>query len=148
MKQGIYILKMKRTAYCKIFFILVFCTQQAIACLYPPTTIGSYYAGTLRPGCVITFTGALSHGNGDLPYSTAPRWEWDFDYNGTFAPDVNTTSAYTTWTYSQPGTYTVAVRYYDCKGWAGNLYTFQITIASLKRFYPATQQRDFVSIDN
>jgi len=110
--------------------------QQVWACLYPPTTIGSYYSGTLKVGNIITFTGALSHGNGDLPYYAAPRWEWYFDYaNRNTSPDVNTTSAYPTWTYSQPGTYTVAVRYYDCKGWAGNLYTFQIVITEFKRFY-------------
>ncbi len=109
--------------------------QQAIGCLYYPTTIGAYYSGTLEHGCVITFTGASSHGKGDLPYYTTPRWEWDFDYNGTFTLDVSTTSPYPTWTYSTPRTYTVAVKYYDCKGWGGNVYTFQIVIKGLKRYY-------------
>jgi RHS repeat-associated protein len=105
------------------------------ACPTIPISRGAYYSGTKLPGCTIVFTGAGSYDTDSYFGINTLRWKWDFDYNGTFTIDVNTTSAYPTWTYSQAGTYTVAVQFIDDDGQCGAIYTFQITISGLKRLY-------------
>ncbi|MGA3287867.1 MAG: PKD domain-containing protein, partial [Bacteroidota bacterium] len=102
---------------------IVFNIQQALACYYPPTSIGYLCDGCLV-GEQIVFSGDLSHGNGDLPYLQDPQWIWDF------GDGSSGSGPYPEHTYTQAGTYTVSLVYYDCKGWAGNLCTFQITIDS------------------
>jgi RHS repeat-associated protein len=62
-------------------------------------------------------------------------WQWWFDYHGPSSPNVNTANTSTTWTYTQPGTYTVAVLYTDDDCQQGDTFKFPITIIQLKRFY-------------
>ena len=118
--------------------ILSLCIAAAPAMAHKlaPTTVGAYYAGTKKPGNPITFTGGGSYDNDDqTDYDERPRWEWDFDYRGTFTADMNTRSWLANWTYAVPGTYTVAVKYFDDDGQEGNLHTFTILITDLKRLY-------------
>ena len=99
--------------------ILSLCIAAAPAMAHKlaPTTVGAYYAGTKKPGNPITFTGGGSYDNDDqTDYDERPRWEWDFDYRGTFTADMNTRSWLANWTYAVPGTYTVAVKYFDDDG--------------------------------
>jgi RHS repeat-associated protein len=105
------------------------------ACPTIPISRGAYYSGTKLPGCSIVFTGAGSYDTDSYFGINTLRWRWDFDYNGTFTIDITTTNAYPTWTYSQAGTYTVAVQFIDDDGQCGAIYTFQITISGLKRLY-------------
>ncbi|MGB2869835.1 MAG: RHS repeat-associated core domain-containing protein [Bacteroidota bacterium] len=117
--------------------LVLFASQGLTSCPVTPTTVGSYLAGLRVTGNPLTFNGTLSHDNDGIYSGYTPRWRWDFDYQGTFTEDLNTTSGYPSWTYSVPGTYTVAVIYYDNDNQQGNLYTFQVTISQtqLKRYY-------------
>jgi len=104
-----------------------------------PSSFGAYSSGTLKAGQMVNFTGAGSHDNdAQDDFGETPYWIWDFQYDGTTFVDRATTyeGQLAQWTYSQPGTYTIAVIYTDDDGQQGNTCTFQVTIApSLRRYY-------------
>ena len=102
-----------------------------------PTSTGSYFSGTKSVGSTILFTGSSSHDNDSQTLNYTPKWEWDFDYAGTFHPGSPTTSSTVTHVYQSAGVKTIAVRYTDNDNQAGNIYTFQVTISGINRYYYA-----------
>lgn len=111
-----------------------------------PTSHGRYVSGTLSPGQLITFSGSLSHDNDIINELCAPRYEWDFIFNGTFSANISTTSATVNYTYPNAGLFTVAMKYYDNDCQAGNIYTFTIEIVGLTRYYYIKDQLGSVRI--
>ena len=105
--------------------------------IYKQRSGGSYYSGTKSVGSTILFTGSSSHDNDSQTLNYTPKWEWDFDYAGTFHPGSPTTSSTTTHVYQSAGVKTIAVRYTDNDNQAGNIYTFQVTISGINRYYYA-----------
>src|ERR1043166_3086393 len=75
-----------------------------------PVCSGNYYSGTKTTGSLITFAGWNSYDADGCSNGCTPMWQWWFDYHGPSSPNVNTANTSTTWTYTQPGTYTVADR--------------------------------------
>ncbi len=119
------------------FSIVVCVVGQAISCPQTPTTYGTYTLGLYQPYQQIMFDASGSHDNDYLNLGSPEKWSWKFDYRGSWTSlDINHgTSKYPIWSYSQPGTYTVAVMYHDNDGQDGNLFTFTIIIGELKRSY-------------
>jgi RHS repeat-associated protein len=107
----------------------------------PPTTVATYTPGQYvyqAPGIwVILFDGSRSHDNDGISGGQTPKWVWDFNYSGNFSADPKTTitQSTTTQAFYNPGTYTVAVVYYDDDGQAGNMVTLTVTIDLFHTYY-------------
>jgi predicted extracellular nuclease len=90
----------------------------------PTANAGGPYAGV--PFGPITFSGSATDPDGAL---ATLRYEWDFDYNGTFAADdsgIDLRSA--THAYAAVGTYTVALRVTDAAGDSSAIATATVSI--------------------
>lgn len=118
--------------------------QNTYAAPLLPTTLATYYttprSAYYYAGETIIFDGAASHDNDFINGGYTPKWVWDFNYktSESWATDPNkvtTTDTTITHSYSEDGTYTVAVVYYDNDGQAGNLYTMTITIGPRTTYY-------------
>lgn len=110
--------------------LVLLCAVKTKAYGPPPTTLATCSVQVCTVGEPIFFDASASHPNCyGLNKCTPPKWEWDFDYNGTFVPNqlAGTTSPYVYHSYSQPGTYTVAVLYTDYNGTSGDISTMTIT---------------------
>jgi RHS repeat-associated protein len=120
----------------KIVAALLILAGIASACPIKPVSIGKVYSGVLKPGCTITFSGADSYDLSGRTGGSTYDWKWWFDYQGSETnPNTHTSSPYITHTFTQTGTYTIAVKYFSNTGSSGNLYTFQVVISDLKRYY-------------
>lgn len=102
----------------------------------PPTTVGSYLPKYYPPNYPVAFYGTGSHDNDYISGGQTPYWNWSFYLDGrTVGTYYHAYSDVIPWYFSEPGTYTVKVVYYDDDGQAGNTVTMTITIGPLKAYY-------------
>ena len=137
MEKGIIEMLNKMSSFVFLLTTLIIFSNFTYGHKVSPTSTGSYYSGTKSVGSTILFTGSSSHDNDSQTLNYTPKWEWDFDYAGTFHPGSPTTSSTVTHVYQSAGVKTIAVRYTDNDNQAGNIYTFQITISGINRYYYA-----------
>jgi parallel beta-helix repeat protein/predicted outer membrane repeat protein len=120
-------MKTKSSTIVVILGVLFFAADSGLGCggcgNSPPEAVLSLYCDC---GPTITFDGSDSTDDGGIT-----KYEWDFDYNGTFNCDYEETEAdypdgtfdgVTTHIYTSPGTYTVMLRVTD-NGWCGTYLT-------------------------
>ena len=117
-----------------ITIVLSFVSNDVTAHKLTPTSYGCYQWGTLGPNCTIGFSGSGSHDNDSQYGGYSALWLWDFDYQGGALPFAPNNSS-VTHVYTNPGNYTVAVQYRDNDGQLGGIYTFEITIVGMERYY-------------
>ena len=137
MEKGIIEMLNKMSSFVFLLTTLIIFSNFTYGHKVSPTSTGSYYSGTKSVGSTILFTGSSSHDNDSQTLNYTPKWEWDFDYAGTFHPGSPTTSSTVTHVYQSAGVKTIAVRYTDNDNQAGNIYTFQVTISGINRYYYA-----------
>ena len=137
MEKGIIEMLNKMSSFVFLLTTLIIFSNFTYGHKVSPTSGGSYYSGTKSVGSTILFTGSSSHDNDSQTLNYTPKWEWDFDYTGTFHPGSPTTSSTVTHVYQSAGVKTIAVRYTDNDNQAGNIYTFQVTISGINRYYYA-----------
>ena len=131
---------MKRTIEIFGAMLLLLLFNTAYSNTLPPTTVASYSPGAYLPGQPILFDASASFDHDYINGGQIPKWVWDFDYHaGDLLDlahyDLSTTSSTPTHAFAVAGTYTVAARYYDDDGEAGNIVTFTISVGALNRRY-------------
>ena len=115
-------------------------SYEAYAWPVPPTTVGSYLPKYYPPNYPVAFYGTGSHDNDYISGGQTPYWNWSFYLDGsTVGTWYHAYSDVIPWYFSQAGTYTVKVVYYDDDGQAGNTVTMTITIGPLKAYYYLSQ---------
>jgi hypothetical protein len=92
-----------------------------IANVAPSANAGGPYSGTW--GNPIGFSGTATDPAGS--HDTL-KYEWDFDYSGSFGAD--TTGASPSHTYAEPGSYTAALRVSDEDGGIDSIRTTSVTV--------------------
>lgn len=125
--------------------MFLLCTEMLFAYPQPPTTFATYPSLVYKIGDTIIFNAGSSHDNDYVEGGQQPYWLWQFDYKSNigFIFDKNSVSPVVEHSYSQPGTYQIAVKYFDDDGEEGNIFVMNITI------YPAyyTPGRGITSIN-
>ena len=116
--------------------IFVVCSKTVGAPL-APTTVATFTPGYYAPGETVLFDASNSHDNDLIDGGVALKWEWNFNYNGSFYSGsiYTTTSPYVTPSFPGDGIYQVAVRFWDNDGQAGNVVVMTVTIGLGPTYY-------------
>ena len=125
-----------------VFFFFVTFITDIFSCGSAPTTVGSYWPiKSYEVNETILFSGEGSFDNDFHNGNYKPAWYWDFNYNGNplqFHAYKISSNYGVDWSYSQSGTYVVAVKYSDDEGMMGNIVTMTVTVGDLNRCYYLT----------
>ena len=122
----------------KIFiFLLLSCSYIHATGFYPVANfVINYQLSLLKVGGTVVFNASSSYDPDTQNYGYTPKWIWDFNYDGvTFTADYVTTSSICSHSYSQRGTYTVALKYVDNDNYVSAIKTLQIEITDVEYYY-------------
>jgi len=109
-----------------MYFIMV--TPALYSCPLNPVAVGKVFSGPLYPGISIVFSGDDSYDLDNFNYGSHEKWRWYFNYQSLPSQYVESLSPYTAHQYSSPGSYLVALIYFDNDGQSSAIDTFRVVV--------------------